>query len=156
MSWMCEPVEVPVIEHWARCGSCGWSQFCKDRQHAQAEADAHRALHDEIYERSDGLDLGDYLNNQPRSESTATQAMTQENPETPKSPLRLACPEVWPAATACHAWGAPSSHGCKLDPGHDGICRCLCGRQRPIDTYGERPADLVFSESTASPDGGAA
>ena len=44
------------------------------------------------------------------------------------SRLVMACPEVWPAVTACHAWGAASSHGCKLSPGHDGLHVCLCGR----------------------------
>jgi hypothetical protein len=56
-------------------------------------------------------------------------ASTQENPDSLRSPLKLACPHVWPAATVCRAWGAPSSHGCKLDPSHDGIHVCPCGRR---------------------------
>ena len=46
-------------------------------------------------------------------------------------PLKVACGETWPAVAGCTAWGALSSHGCRLDPGHEGIHRCLCGRRKP-------------------------
>lgn len=42
--------------------------------------------------------------------------------------LQLACPVTWPAAKACHAWGAPGAHGCAKKPGHSGKCQCACGR----------------------------
>mgnify|MGYP006372297657 CR=1 FL=1 len=44
--------------------------------------------------------------------------------------LRLACLEMWEAKPLCGAWGAPSPHGCKFLPGHDGPCRCLCGNRK--------------------------
>jgi len=47
------------------------------------------------------------------------------------SKIKLACGEVWPSRSGCTAWGSRSSHGCRLDPGHDGIHRCLCGRPKP-------------------------
>jgi hypothetical protein len=47
------------------------------------QATAHRDLHDDIYERSDGMDLGDYLNplrHLPISENTASLARP-DNPQ---------------------------------------------------------------------------
>ena len=61
--------------------------------------------------------------------------------------LRMACPMTWPAATSCSAWGAPMSHGCKRNPGHDGICKCACGRERPISEHSKRPATLILADA---------
>lgn len=43
--------------------------------------------------------------------------------------LRVACPFVWDGN--CRAWGTryPTSHGCRLDPEHDGAHICACGRR---------------------------
>lgn len=64
MGWMCEPVEVIVVEHWARCGTCGWGEKADDRADAQRRSDSHRVLHEDIWEKSGNTDLGDYLNPQ--------------------------------------------------------------------------------------------
>lgn len=62
MGWMCEPVATVVIEHWARCGTCGWGEKADDLADAQRRSDSHRVLHEDIWERSGNTDLGDYLN----------------------------------------------------------------------------------------------
>lgn len=44
------------------------------------------------------------------------------------SPLGLACPHTWEYnRKPCTAWGAPGVHGCKKEPGHEGIHVCPCG-----------------------------